>query len=123
MIAYGARKSTAPRPVVSNSSNFTKSSEWGKKKPVNLMDCFGSGRASLPRSRKPLLAAPSLVMSRSMDKDMRDRLLSLKLAHVQLNRAELKRAMEKRMDKPEKKFLDEDIGQGIGPWGTTSERG
>jgi hypothetical protein len=57
------------------------------------------------------------------DQDTRDRLLSLKLAHVQLNRAELKRAMEKSMDKPEKKFLDEDIGQGIGPWGTASEGG
>ncbi|MCK1295338.1 hypothetical protein [Bradyrhizobium sp. 30] len=47
-----------------------------------------------------------------------DDLLSLKLAHVRLNRFELKRAMEKRMEKPERKFLDEDIVEGIGPWGT-----
>jgi hypothetical protein len=45
-----------------------------------------------------------------------DDLLSLKLAHVRLNRSELKRAMEKRMEKPEKKFLDEEIVEGIGPW-------
>jgi hypothetical protein len=48
-------------------------------------------------------------------------LSDLKLAHVQLNRAELKRAMEKRLDKPEKKFLDHDIVDGVGPWGKVSD--
>jgi hypothetical protein len=42
--------------------------------------------------------------------------LELKLAHVQLNRAELKQAMEKRLDKADEKFLDDDIVNGIGPW-------
>jgi hypothetical protein len=41
----------------------------------------------------------------------------LKLAHMQLNRAELKRAMEKRLEKSEKKFLDDNIVDGVGPWG------
>jgi hypothetical protein len=47
-----------------------------------------------------------------------DDLLKRKLAHVHLNRSDLKSAMQKRMDKPERKFLDEDIVQGVGPWGT-----
>lgn len=42
---------------------------------------------------------------------------SLKLAHVQLNRNELKRAMDKHLDRRDKKFLDHDIVDGIGPWG------
>lgn len=41
---------------------------------------------------------------------------SRKLAHMQLNRNELKRAMEKHLDKWDKKFLDDDIVDGIGPW-------
>jgi hypothetical protein len=45
----------------------------------------------------------------------------LKLAHVHLNRAELKRAMEKRLDKLEKKFLDDDIVDGVGPWGKAAD--
>ncbi len=44
-------------------------------------------------------------------------LLALKLAHVQLNLAELKRAMEKRLDDRERKFLDHDTVDGVGPWG------
>ncbi|MDB5601162.1 MAG: hypothetical protein JWN71_3206 [Xanthobacteraceae bacterium] len=43
---------------------------------------------------------------------------ALKLAHVQLNRPKLKRTMEKRLDRRDKKFLDHDIVQGIGPWAT-----
>ena len=46
-----------------------------------------------------------------------DDFFALKLAHVQLNRQKLKRAMEKRLDKRDKKFLDHDIVAGIGPWG------
>jgi len=45
----------------------------------------------------------------------------LKLAHAELNRAALKQAMEKRMDRFDKKFLDHDIVDGIGPWGTISD--
>jgi hypothetical protein len=45
----------------------------------------------------------------------------LKLRHAEINRSTLKRAMEKRLDKPEKKFLDEDIVDGIGPWGKEAE--
>jgi hypothetical protein len=40
----------------------------------------------------------------------------LKASHVQLNLAELKRAMEKRLEKYDKKFLYHDIVDGIGPW-------
>jgi hypothetical protein len=40
-----------------------------------------------------------------------------KLANLQLNRSELKRAMEKRLDDRDKKFLDHDIVGGVGPWG------
>lgn len=47
-----------------------------------------------------------------------DGLLKRKLAHVQLNRSNLKSAMQKRMDKTESKFLDEDIVHGVGPWAT-----
>ena len=46
-----------------------------------------------------------------------DNLMNVKLMHVQLNRSELKRAMEKHPDKPDKKFLDHDIMIGVGPWG------
>ncbi len=42
---------------------------------------------------------------------------ALKLAHVQLNRTVLKRAMEKRLDERDKKFLDHDIVDAVGPWG------
>ena len=45
----------------------------------------------------------------------------LKLAHVKLNRADLTRAMEKRLDRTERKFLDHDVVNGIGPWGTTPD--
>ena len=40
----------------------------------------------------------------------------LKLSHFHLNRARLKRAMEKRIEKLDKKLFDRDIGNGIGPW-------
>lgn len=50
-----------------------------------------------------------------------DNFFALKLAHVQLNRQALKRAMEKRLDKRDKKFLDHDIVAGIGPWGKASD--
>lgn len=42
---------------------------------------------------------------------------ALKLAHVQLNQAELKRAMKKRLAGRGKKFLDDDTVDGVGPWG------
>jgi hypothetical protein len=45
---------------------------------------------------------------------------ALKLAHVQLNLAELKRAMEKRLDGRDKKFLDHDTVDGVGPWGVAT---
>jgi len=45
----------------------------------------------------------------------------LKLAHAQLNRSELRRAMEKRVEKLDKKFLDYDIVDGVGPWGKVSD--
>lgn len=45
-----------------------------------------------------------------------DTFLARKLAHVQLNRTELKRAMDKMMERGDKKFLDHDIVEGIGPW-------
>ena len=41
----------------------------------------------------------------------------VKRAHVQLNRQNLKGAMEKRIEKRDKKFLDHDIVDGLGPWG------
>ena len=50
-----------------------------------------------------------------------DSFFDLKLAHVHLNRTKLKRAMEKRLDKLEKKFLDDDIVDGVGPWGTAPD--
>ena len=49
-----------------------------------------------------------------------DRLFKLKLAHVELNRSELKRAMEKQLDDAAKEFLDQRIVDGIGPWGTVA---
>jgi hypothetical protein len=49
-------------------------------------------------------------------KDGGDNLLNVKLMHVRLNRSELRRAMEKHLDKPDKKFLDRDIVAGVGPW-------
>jgi hypothetical protein len=45
----------------------------------------------------------------------------LKLAHAQLNRAELKRAMKERLDKLDNKFLDHDVVGGVGPWGKVAE--
>ena len=53
--------------------------------------------------------------------DMGGSFCNLKLAHIQLNRAELKRAMEKRLDKLDKKFLDDDIVDGVGPWGKAAD--
>lgn len=44
-------------------------------------------------------------------------LFKLKLSHAQLNRAKLKRMMEKRTDKLDKSFLDRQIAAGVGPWG------
>ncbi|TKV80148.1 hypothetical protein FDV58_18060 [Bradyrhizobium elkanii] len=49
-----------------------------------------------------------------------DGLFALKLAHMQLNRAGLKRAMDKIFEKSDKKFLDHDIVRGIGPWTNAS---
>jgi hypothetical protein len=46
-----------------------------------------------------------------------DDFFALKLAHVQLNRSELKGAMGKRLDDRDKKFLDHDTVDGVGPWG------
>lgn len=46
-----------------------------------------------------------------------DDFFALKLAHVQLNRLALKRAMEKHLERRERKFLDHDIVEGVGPWG------
>lgn len=51
----------------------------------------------------------------------RDAFFDQKLAHVQLNRSDLKRAMEKRPERIDRKFLDDDIVDGVGPWGKMSE--
>lgn len=40
----------------------------------------------------------------------------LKLGHFQLNRSKLKRAMEKRIEKLNKKLFDRDICNGVRPW-------
>ena len=48
-------------------------------------------------------------------------LLRRKLAHVQLNRSDLKYAMAKRLERRDRKFLDDDIVDGIGPWATVSD--
>ena len=40
----------------------------------------------------------------------------LKLSHFYLNKTKLKRAMEKRIEKLNKKLFDRDIGIGIEPW-------
>jgi hypothetical protein len=48
-------------------------------------------------------------------------LFDLKLAHVQINRAELKRAVKKRLEKLEHKFVDHDIVGGVGPWGKVAK--
>lgn len=40
----------------------------------------------------------------------------LKLSHFHLNRARLKRAMNKRIEKLDKKLFDREIGIGVGPW-------
>ena len=52
--------------------------------------------------------------------DPGDGFFHLKLAHVQLNRSELKRKMGKRLEKAEQKFLDGNIVDGVGPWGNVS---
>lgn len=57
-------------------------------------------------------AAPSHAKGALMDR---------KVAHVQLNLSDLKSAMKKRMDGAERKFLDEDIVQGISPWERSAE--
>ena len=46
---------------------------------------------------------------------------ALKLAHVRLNKSELKRAMEQRLDKRDRKFLDHDIVPGVGPWAKAND--
>ncbi|MET4121120.1 hypothetical protein ABIB85_007586 [Bradyrhizobium sp. JR1.5] len=45
-----------------------------------------------------------------------DGFFALKFAHVRLNRAELKRAMDKTLERRDKTFLDHDIVEGIRPW-------
>lgn len=45
-----------------------------------------------------------------------DAFFRIKLAHAQLNRSDLLRAAEKRLEKIDKKFLNEDIDENIGPW-------
>ncbi|WP_314957127.1 hypothetical protein [Bradyrhizobium cosmicum] len=45
-----------------------------------------------------------------------DGFFALKFAHVQLNRAELQRAMDKALERRDKTFLDHDVVEGIGPW-------
>ncbi len=44
----------------------------------------------------------------------------LKISHARLNRSKLRRAMKKREDKLDKRFLNRDIVDGIGPWGKES---
>ncbi|MER0215566.1 MAG: hypothetical protein DU481_05080 [Nitrosomonas sp.] len=41
----------------------------------------------------------------------------LKISHFNLNRARLKRAMDKRIEKLDKKLFDRGIDMGVGPWG------
>jgi hypothetical protein len=53
--------------------------------------------------------------------DNSNSLLRRKLAHVQLNRSDLKYAMAKRLERRDRKFLDDDIVDGIGPWATVSD--
>ena len=53
--------------------------------------------------------------------DPGDGFFDLKLAHVQLNRSELKREMGKHLDRADKKFVDHDIVDGVGPWRTVSD--
>ncbi|VIO71287.1 hypothetical protein [Bradyrhizobium ivorense] len=53
-------------------------------------------------------------------RDESDSFFASKLAHLQLNRAELKRAMDKVFEKGDRKFLDHDIVEGIGPWANGS---
>lgn len=66
-------------------------------------------------------ARASAWMNDDMDaQNDRDEFSELKRAHVQLNRQNLKRAMEKRLEKRDKKFLDHDIVDGVGPWGKVS---
>src|SRR5262249_20672799 len=49
-------------------------------------------------------------------KNNKDSFMELKLKHVQLNRSTLTRAMEKRQDKLDDRFLDSTIVNDIGPW-------
>lgn len=46
-----------------------------------------------------------------------DSFLRLKMTHIQLNRSNLRRAMEKREDKFDKHFLGRRIFEGLPPWG------
>jgi hypothetical protein len=39
-----------------------------------------------------------------------------KVAHLSINKNALKRAMSKREEKADKKYLDQDLYPGIGPW-------
>ncbi len=55
--------------------------------------------------------------------DDKSELFDLKIKHVELNNAELKRAMKKKLDKLDKTFLGLDMAEGIGPWGKTQKYG
>lgn len=46
---------------------------------------------------------------------------NLKLSHAQLNRSKLKRVMEKRTEKLDKKLFNRDTIDGVGPWGTVPD--
>ncbi len=43
----------------------------------------------------------------------------LKRAHLKFNRSELKREMKNCLERLDYTFLDHDIVDGVGPWGTT----
>jgi hypothetical protein len=46
-----------------------------------------------------------------------DTLYRLKMIHAKINAADAMRRMEKSEDQLDKKFLDRDIQDGVGPWG------
>lgn len=46
-------------------------------------------------------------------------IVGLKRAQLKFNRSGLKREMENRLERLDYKFLDHDIVDGVGPWGTT----
>jgi hypothetical protein len=47
----------------------------------------------------------------------RGSLFEAKMRHAEINKDEIERAMAKREDKLDRKFLDCDIVNGVGPWG------